>query len=494
MKRYEAISAEARALKRLDIVDLIQEITMKLPMASKGGAENGKKQSQLPAADAGSSNGAQTMVTAVMKDIQRKVDKLLVRKDYENAVWFVEEYSGAYSDETASLRKALVRKIKTTWKNDPNPLKTAEPRTSSSGDDSDDTTTKTVESEKTLDNALLSDISELLSKNSIDFDTASPSKLLIKLIKTRIPKRTAKKLAVDLQTLVDQADEKDFTRTSRDLLDALVGFCKRNTGGSLGFEFRASPPKSVSPSNNLAEIFNSAGSGDRIKLSSGTFTLESANISSDNVTITAAEGAIIEGCDLSVNSENCAFKNLRFKDSRLRFFKSNNSSMTNCVLENSKLTLVKSNNFKMTNTFLTSATLDNSNGFKAVHCTFASNDEEVPALKIDTDDLFITNSIIYSKGYAVVVTRKRSNKKCLVTYSILFGEKGFCMRETESDEPKKGDLALKKTKVKLFLKVKHNIYTEPSFQDPWKGDWNLENSATGKKGASDKKECGVIWP
>ena len=501
MKRYEVLSEEARKLKRLDIVDKIQKIRNNLPhseTADSGVEATDKLSLKVQKNDTEPSSG-NPAIDSVMGEIRRKVKKLIKIKDYDNAMWFVEEYSGAYCDETQKQRRALIKKIKELKKNDPEAKKSEIADTGKNDFDSGIEITPSTkrdepEASEAEDTEFVKELSALLNRHSLDYNSKAPKKLLIQLIKTKIARKNAVKLAAELEKLVNQAKKSDFTPKNSEVLNALRLFCIRNAGPSIGEQFKLTPPKFVSSDDNLADFLNSANDGDRIKLGSGTFTLESVDISKDNITLTAAPDTLLEGGDFMLTGSNCAMIGIRFKDSDIRVFSSKNSSMRNCVLENTKLKLVKSNNFKMSNTFLVSATLDKSNGFKANHCTFASTDEARPALKVDTDNLFITNSILYSKGYAVLVTQKRTNKKCFVTYSMIFGDKGFCVRESDELEPKKGDLALKKTKVKLFLKVKHNIYSDPPFRNSWKGDWRLEEDEPGTKGASDKKECGVIWP
>ena len=163
-------------------------------------------------------------------------------------------------------------------------------------------------------------------------------------------------------------------------------------------------------------------------------------------------------------------------------------------MEESKLELVKSNGFLLKNTLVSSISLDDSNGFKAIHCTIASLDPETPAIRVDTDNFLITDSILYSRGHALFFIKKKTNRKCLIVNSMIYGGNGYCARETEDGEFKKGDLAVKKSKVKLFVKAKKCVYSEPSFIDEIAGDWRLEDGKPGKKSATDKKDCGVIWP
>ncbi|NOY74570.1 MAG: protein kinase [Kiritimatiellaeota bacterium] len=350
---------------------------------------------------------------------------------------------------------------------------------------------KLSEKRKLEEKRIVNEFAGILKSYSMNFDAAAPENLLLELAKAKISRQNAGKLASETTRFATENVESAFMKTHANLVDAVLLFCKRNSG--TGKDVRIDIPSeiSVSPKDNLASIVASAKSGSVIKLPATKFKIGRTVISSSNITISGARGTLLTGGPLVIKSRKCSLVNLSFKNLNVELVNASDGSLKNCSLDGGGIKIVKSNDCSIVNTLALTVLIDNSERLSVDHCTFASNDESVSPLRINTKTLDIRNSIIYGRGFALTFFRDHTNRKCKFENTLIFGEKGYCVRDRKTEFFKKRDIASTKSRIRRFIKTRNNIYDPPQFNNHLKGDWRLVPGTPGSKAATDGSDWGV---
>ncbi len=339
-------------------------------------------------------------------------------------------------------------------------------------------------------NDSVAEFTKILKKYSFKFNADDQNDLLLQLTRHRISKKASVAFASSVQAFIEDKNNKRFYENYGILIDAISIYCRR-IGGE-GIKAKSGVVK-IYPVDNLTYILNNTKPGITYLLTDGEYKAKKINITASDISITGDANTIIKAKSFSIKGSNIKITNLKFKNSVILFNKVMDMEVGNCFFEESMVRISTSSDSSFDNCFFNGMEIKNSGNIKFTHCNFLSGSTGRTPLVLDTEELLIKDSIIYGAEYGIIVSSDKTNRKYVIEGSMIFGEKGLCVKKIRKNPIDKKNIATKFSQLRRYIKIKSNIDKPPQFTNPQKGDYRLVKGVPGFKDASDDKDCGVIW-
>ncbi|MBN1865225.1 MAG: protein kinase [Victivallales bacterium] len=341
---------------------------------------------------------------------------------------------------------------------------------------------------------------QLLEKNGFRYDNDDPEGLMMQLSEKIIRKTDAGVLSTELTKFNEAFAESKFVNENANLFDALNTYCARITGVSV--PTRTAPvtiaPEESAENNGkrLLNILENSKSGDTVTLAEGVYKLVDLRLGQADIKIKGVGKVEFDTKNIIVTGRAITLENIILTNGTVRLESATTISFINCRLKGKETQVLESHSVKFDNCLIKGIYIKKTNNISFNHCTIVTPVGGIEAaLRLEGEDLEITNSILYGEKYAVMIlTEEDSTRQRMISNTLWFGESALLVKRVGNQPLKEKDIINSPTRLKRFTRTRANIHKPPLFIDATNGDYRLAKDVPGTGAASDKKDCGVRWP
>ena len=325
------------------------------------------------------------------------------------------------------------------------------------------------------------------------------AELQLEMTRVNLLSKNAVKLFGDLTEYAKKFAKVSWYSENRETVTMLLSYCnKRAIGRELTVEIDIIGETPVELMTNLQKALNEVGENTVINLSPGVYSFGSGKknnkgktianelvVRTKNLTIKAAGDVTIDE-SLMISASNISLSGITFSEV---IVERGGDKIMLSGTNIDKLSMTAVSDVKVENSLIMRTTLNQCDEVSFDHCTLVSNGV-APALSLPQSKVELSNSIIYSRGTALALTKLGTERiiKAKLKNSLIFGEMGF-LTVISAGQNKQ---ITRKVDTRQFLSTISVHYELPDFTDPENDDYTLKPTSPGAGKAADCKDLGII--